>query len=248
MTAVVYAPFDFSELGAFAVTVTDSGGAKAVSLTTGDNAHVNVTSVIGSIQNFPSRLQTAINGAPLARTYTVTFDAVTQKYTISATGTFQLTFTLPSVASRVLGFTSNKSGASTYTSDVAVWYAIGIESTGVTDLNEYESEGHAEDAFVEGGDHYGVHTGVPPVFFDFVVELEPKAKVRARWADTAVRPWTWEQFWTYVRNTRPWVLQADETTVLRMRADAINYKPLRAMRNYDQRWNLAFKAVVRGRV
>lgn len=248
MTAVVYAPFDFSEIGACAFTVTDSGGAKGVSLTTGDNAHINVSSVISTINNFPTRLQTAINGAPLAGTFTVTFNAATQKYTISSTATFSLTFSIPSVASRVLGFTGNKSGANTYTSDVAVWYAIGIRSGGITDANEYEIEGHAEDAYTEGGDHYGVHTAVPPVFFDFVAEFELKESVRERWANTGVAPWTWEHFWKHVRNTRPWVLQTTETVVLRMRAEAMNFRPLRAMRNLDTRWNLAFKAVVRGRV
>lgn len=249
MTASIHAAFDFATVGAFSVSFTDSGGTKAVSLTTGKNTHVNVSSVVSTLNYFATRLQTAINGAPLAGTYTVTFNASTLKYTISSTVTFSMTFTLPSVGSRVLGFTANKSGANTYTSDVAVYYSIALRRGGISNpTDDYEPAGYAEDAFVEGGDHYGVRAGVSPTFFDFTAPSEKRAATFKRAALAAV-PWTYQHFFEHVRNVESFALVTDtETSVLRLRADGARWAPQRLVQNYDDLWSIPFATALRGRV
>src|SRR5215210_2179613 len=113
MTASLHAAFDFASVGTFSVSFTDSGGTAAMAYTTGKYSAVNIATVIVDIASFPAKLQTDLNAnVTLAGTYTVTFNASTLTYTIAADRTFSMTFTLPSVGSRVLGFTANKSGAS----------------------------------------------------------------------------------------------------------------------------------------
>lgn len=247
--ASLHAVFDFAEIGSFAPAFTDSGGAATITYTDGKNTHVSISSVLSTVNDFALRLQTTLNAnATLAGTYTVTFSPTTQKYTIAANQTFAIT--LDTVGAKVLGFTSNKSGANTYTSDVRVWYSLLLTAPGVSNVSdEYEPAGYSEDAYTEGGDAYGITVGVFPKFYDFTVVMEPLAAVH-EYAAAASAPWTFKHFWAHVRNTQSFLLLVPPNvgTVHRMRAEAARFAPQRVVADFNDLWNLQFQTVLRGRL
>ena len=249
--ASIHAVFDFAEIGTFAPVFSDSGGTSPVSFATGKNTHVSITSVLADVNDFASRLQTALNAhATLAGTYAVTFSTTTLKYTISANQTFSLDIDPAGVSGRVLGFTGDKSGANTYTSDVVPYYAIKLTRGGISNPTDaYEPAGYAEDAFTESGDHYGITVGAFPSFYDFTVPSEPLAAVHD-YAAVAAAPWTFKHFWTHVRNVHSFLVLVPPNvgTVHRLRAEAARFAPQRAVANFNDQWHLAFATVLRGRL
>ena len=68
-------------------------------------------------EDLASAIQTAISGAGVTNTYTVSYDHLTQKFTISSSGTFELKVNIDQSIGGLIGFTSDKSGKSSYSSD-----------------------------------------------------------------------------------------------------------------------------------
>lgn len=249
--ASIHAVFDFAEIGSFAPIFTDSGGAATITYTDGKNTHYPISSVLATVNDFALRLQTTLNAnATLAGTYTVTFSATTCKYTIAANQTFAIDIDPSGVSGRVLGFTSDKSGAATYTSDVVPYYSRLLTVPGVSNVSdEYEAAGHSEDAYTANGDHYGVTFGTFPKFYDFTVTMEPLAAVHD-YAAVSSAPWTLKHFWQHVRNRQSFLLVVPPNvgTVHRLRADAARFTPQRVVADYNDLWNLQFQTVLRGRL
>ena len=102
-------------------------------------------------EDLATAIQTAIANSGATYSYTVKYDHVTQKFTISANSTFSLTFNVADSIGGLIGFTSDKSDSSSYDSDEARtglpaeitvaaqqiihrWYRLSKEGEGGLDL------------------------------------------------------------------------------------------------------------------
>lgn len=102
-------------------------------------------------EDLATAIQTAIANSGATYTYTVKYDHITQKFSISANATFSLTFNVNASIGGLIGFTSDKSGSSSYEADEARtglpaeitvaaqqivhrWYRLSKEGEGGMDL------------------------------------------------------------------------------------------------------------------
>ena len=70
--------------------------------------------------------------------FSVTYNEISKKFTISETANFDLDFTDSNIGN-LIGFTSNKTGASTYTSDETIDLTLGIRNIYMV-IREFETE------------------------------------------------------------------------------------------------------------
>lgn len=256
MTLRIEAGWNFSVLGTTSISVAESGGGTATaSFSSGKYAHTDIKSLMGGTDydDFAGALQSALNtSSSTPRTYTVTWNATTMAYSIStSTGTVALTFTgTPGTnMRRILGFSGNVAATALATSDVRPYYVISAAVGAASKTaGDYEADGFAEDAYTEGGLHFGIAAGTFPVFNDFQIPLETKAATKSI-AATAAVPWTYQHFFQHVRNVEPFLV-ADGTlnTVHRLRADSARFAPIQESADFDDYWNLDLKTVVVGRL
>lgn len=152
MTVWLYARFDCYRLGAHSMTVTESsGGTALIALPAAATArfyHGDSTDNTGDGRlpsdggtiNLGAYLQSLLNSAGLANTYTVTWAPTTGLYTIAratGTATFSLTFSTLSAAGermrRVIGFSADQSTATTHTSTQSCWYWYAFDGAASAD-------------------------------------------------------------------------------------------------------------------
>lgn len=199
-------------LGGGPWTITLSGYRCWVDLQTAkDFKNVAMTPLITALA---TEIQTQLNNAPSVRVFTVSYSSVTRKVTISADGTFSLTFTgigdLATAAGRaaaLMGFTANKSAASSYVGDVVVGYAI--ETGGGIEAKSRVSDDDEEEGLTivarsdDGKKTYQVSRTGAAKTFDFMIQHQPKEKVFARHktgtAAEKAAAFTYEQLWDHLR-------------------------------------------------
>jgi hypothetical protein len=250
MTLRISAGWDFAKatVGSFSMTITGSSGAAfAVNVTSGTYAHETMSPVV-TYTAFAVALQTAINAAATAGTYTVTYSSSTQAYTVTRdTGTF--TATLNTVARRVLGRDADWSvGAISQTSNNRPYYvlvgALGARSE-VSD--DYEPDGIVEAEESDSGEVYAISRTTAPVYHDWIVQFESKAATFERNAASGV-PWTWQHFVKHVRSEEPFLVVDDlGTSVHKLRPESARFKPTRQSPDYDNHWHIPFMTYLLGR-
>lgn len=253
MTLAIHAGWDFG-LDPIAFQVID-GSTVNFSFTSGQYSNVDISAIVSTYNPFTTFLQTELDAAALTSNYTVTFNVSTGKFTIDRTtaGNFELkgpagATIADTPAGYLLGFTSNKSGANAYTSDVSVYHWIS-GAAGARSLvsDEYEPPGMAVGAWSDGGSHYaiGVTSGIKQS--DFSLEFEPKAKIFAHSASASV-PYTYQHFWGHVRADQPFaVIDDSEEVVYYLRPDGASFRPRRHTVDSDALWSLEFQCYVEGR-
>jgi hypothetical protein len=152
-----------------------------------------------------------------AGTYTVTFDAVTQRITISVTGV--ATFSMSGFnahALKVLGYTTALGNASSHTSARAPWYRIQTNLGCLTDFFwDAEEDGDlGEEVIAHDGIDAALAEDELPVKFDAVLPHEPRAIVWNEFASTSV-PFTWQRLFRHVRNVVPVCFDFADGTITR---------------------------------
>lgn len=181
-------------------------------------------------------LQTALNAAGLACTYTVTFSTTTQLITITASagGSGVTSFaidTISATANRLIGFTTNRSGAMSYAADRAPYFWIKGTQGGISEYfwNEEADPEIGDDLRSHGAEVYGVAQDELPRKFDAIVPLEPKAVLWNDFASSTV-PFTWERFVRYGRSRGPILFDLADGSVakkflLQLRRDGMTFRP-----------------------
>lgn len=164
-------------------------------------------------------------------------------YTVSRATNFTMAFSSASDLRMraTLGFTSNKSGANSYTSDVRPYYliipAIGA-LTATTDV--FDPDDLAEEAVSDGGEAFVVSRSTSDQLWDWSHAMETKAAVMSRAAAAAV-PWTWQHFHAHHRTGLPFVVASNnvgEGAVHRLRAKGVPFRPERVEADYDALWTI----------
>lgn len=262
MTIQVYAPWDFARITTGTLVLNDAGPETdtAVSFTSGVYTHY-VFYYGETATLFENALATALNAATGvgAGTYTVAFNSTTLKYTISNdTANFSMTFTgaAGTVMQRILGFSGNKTGAATYTSDDQVYYAIqgtlGHKAAIGNDPIEYEADDIGEVGEADDGTSVGISRETAPTYMDFAIPWEVVEVTHASHATTET-PWTWQHFFPHVRGHHAFLVvdsNVPEQTYHKLRKESIAWKPIASSGdpNDADRFNINLRTYLRGRV
>ncbi len=214
-----------------------------------------------SILSFCADIEAAIAGL------TCTFSLSTLKYTLSAAGTFSVTWTGAAgvVMQELLGFSGNLSAASSYTSTVRPEYLIVSRLAGQSEVHEtYEPGGRISYAESDNGQAYSTHPVELPTYRDWTQPFETlEGPTDAEWSGnsavggTAVRTanvgvatkitWTWEALIKHLRATYPFALVDRATStngeghLYKMRGEAAHFDPTRITADYDGHWSIPFR-------
>jgi hypothetical protein len=274
MTLYVQAGFDLEVLvgkaGAnlsFVLTETGGGGATgSVSLSSGTHfLSIDGTSITKpdgetalalAYTPFTTALKAALDAIGNA-TYAVSFSSSTERLTIAAAGGGVTSFaiaTFSSVAQKVLGFTSNRSGALTYDGDRAPWYWIKASQGGLSDYfwDEEEDGELGEDLKAHDGTVFALAEDEVPTLFDAKVPLEPRAKLWNEFASATV-PFTWQRLFRHARNVEPIALDYSDGSItrkffIRLRQDGRLFKPVpRQTKNWWEYGDVELKARLLGK-
>ena len=146
--------------------------------------------------------------------FTVTMSATTGLYTIaSSAGVFTLEFsTAADLRLRAaLGFTGDKSGADTYTSDFVPTYSMQSAIDGRTDyMPPMEPDDIAEETVSDGGVAYVITRKTSELLCSWTQQMEPftSCSPRAR-TEAALSTWTWREFFEHTRGTHPFWCSED---------------------------------------
>lgn len=249
MTLRVSAGWNHSVVGSFSMTITGSTGAAfTVTITTGQYAHETMASVLTVYTAFAAALQTAINAAATAGTYTVSYSTTTFAYTITRdSGTF--TATLNTLARRILGRTADYTpGAISHTSTVRPYYVIDSTAGARSNVDDdYEPDGLVEVAETDDGQVYSVSRTAAPTYHDFSLEFEPKSAIQAYAADPA-KPWTYKHLVQHCRSTEPFLVVDDVgSSVHKFRGESASFKATRLKADYDNHQSIRFNTFLLGR-
>lgn len=208
---------------------------------------------------------TAVEG--LITGLTCTFSLSTLKYTLSAAGTFSVTWTGAAgvVMQELLGFSGNLSAASSYTSDLRPKYLVVSRLAGQSEVHEtYEPGGRIAYAESDNGQAYSTHPVELPTYRDWTQPFETlEGPTDAEWSGnsaiggTAVRTanvgvatkitWTWEALIKHLRATYPFALVDRATStegegqLYKMRGEAAHFDPTRITADYDGHWSIPFR-------
>lgn len=248
MSVQLEVELDFSIIGSMSFTLTETGGGGAtgsISVSSADGPRflrsdmsanylaIDPSAGAGHYADLLSTLKTKLDAVGNA-TYTVTFNTTTQRITIAGAGGSVTAFALTSfntVAQQVLGYTSNKSGALTYTADRAPYYWISTTQGGLTgyEWDQEEDSDIAIDHIAHDGSAYGMSKPGAPILFQATVPMEPKEMVQEHFVDSAT-PYTWQRFFRDTRNVRAYVLrfnddEVNHSFILRNRSDGALFKP-----------------------
>jgi hypothetical protein len=217
--SLIMAGYDASRLGAISFTLTETGGGGATGTVTLTGQYIHgLTSLLAAVEvedpqtGEVSTLSLGYTSLPLAvvaamdaignASYSMAIDA-TGVYTISASGGGVTSFALSAVsvgAQRMLGH-SAESGALFYVGARPAWHYTVSTVGGFSEWTESEDDIGGETLVGSDGSTRGLVAVGSARRLDFVVPLEPMAKV---WTDSASSTaWTWQRFFQRVRTVEP---------------------------------------------
>ncbi|MCC7539224.1 MAG: hypothetical protein IT379_23580 [Deltaproteobacteria bacterium] len=246
MPISLHAGWDFARIGGFSLTFTDVGGAAVISLSSGKYSHAGMGA---GYTQFGPALETLLDIHPtLTGNFSVSFNPLTSRYTISSTHTFSLTGTGAgsTTAARILGLTGDTGSSASHASGRDVWYSLASASEGLTnDSNVHEPDGVARDAVANDGTHYGVSVVTAAKQRDFVLAFNAKART-FKASETATQPYSLERLMEHCRTSNPFGVY-DSTLGLGfghthfLRAGGASFRPIRRISNNDLFWDWPFQ-------
>lgn len=181
---------------------------------------------------------------------TVNWSGTTGFYTISAASNFTLTWS-GAAALRLrnaLGFTGNKSGANSYTSDTVPAYIMLSAITGRTDLRgPMEPDDIADEAVSDGGEPFVVTKKTEELLYTWVQQAEPVTSVRSFAVSTVYSYWSWQDWFRHIRGTHPFALNdglegETDGCLYRLTAAGASYRPTRMASDDETYWTVPFEA------
>jgi hypothetical protein len=257
----IEAGFDLADIGGIELDVVETGGnAFTTTITSGTYfLRTDASSATGdhtaSVTGYGSLLAaiTADFNAQGAGslTYTSGFDLSPDKVTFSHSGgggvtNVQIT---PVTNGGLLGLTGALSGLSALIAHRPPDYYVDGDVGYWAEWREREVEA---DAMVDVVAHDGTPHGLAPegveTHLDFVVPMEPRAKVYTRHA-SASQPWTWRDTFRHVRNVLPLaVYDGEETHLVRLRREGAAFAPRSVTRDYVGHYDIPIRARLLGRL
>lgn len=207
---------------------------------------------------FATAVKTAFDAAT-GTTFTVTQSSSTGLYTISRATNFSLTWsTAADVALRnILGFTGDKSGTNTYTSDTVppcvVISAVGGRSNVV---GPSDPDDIAEESVSDGGDAFVVARATNEQLTSWSQTMEPKTSVFSSASITLAagsRAGSWQDFFRRIRGTHPFYVNDSLTgeqdgVMFRLTGRGAALRPQRVTADFDDYWVVPFEARQLGRM
>lgn len=260
-----FAGWDHANIGA--ATMTTSGIVASVNISSGTYCHADASDIMGTGEytDFATALDTALGG-----TFSVSFNASTLLYTISAGSAFQIT-AMNLLMKRLLGFdildaSLPTASASSVVGTQKAWYAIAPTVEARSDVSDdFEPGQLGADGEADDASFVGVSRTSSPVYHDWVQMMEPKSACYTRsstyWTNMGsstvtsggngpTRVWTYEQMFKHARNVSPIYVYDSEAGVgtddmiAQLRAEGSSWRPERVSANSDVSWNVPFKARV----
>lgn len=229
-------------------TFSDGGGANALSWSTGQYAHIDLSSAGVSHTEWAAQLQSSLN-AVMSETFTVTYSVTNRQYTIAATGAFTTTAQSTDFAA-LMGLSGLITSTTSKVSDVNVFYARPVVAGALSDMSGPEEPGGvAEEADAGASTHYGLADADVPELRRFTISHEAKA-VALKDEALAADPWTWEHLIEHARNVEPIATYDGTTTITYYQlADSASKRGWlqRAVPNYDEWWSLQFSTRRKGK-
>lgn len=230
MTTSYLAAWNQARYGSATIDWTDASGSHSVTISTGKFNHiaptiyardvngVAQTIALGVDSTFAAALQTAMDAAT-AQTVTVAW-AVATGYTLTCTGgTFTITFSgdAGTRMRRILGFTGNRSGSTSYVSQARERFRINALIDARTNYAQpAATDGQVSTARIASGLRY--HIG-PTVFAkegSWEHHFEPKRKLFRAFADadtvSAGENWTWEDLFEHAVQGLPVLYSAPDVS------------------------------------
>lgn len=221
--------WDFATYGTCSFQFTDSGGAHSpASFSSGTYEHGTVgygsfctRAGLTGYNTFGTSLQSAMQAvAGGGRTITVTFAA--GKYTVAIdSGTFSLNFSGSGAAGtlmrKLLGFSGDKTGATSYTSDFYPWFVIKPTVAGLTNyIQPTRQEGVIKGTVTASGQPYRLAPTSIVRNAMWEHRFEPKERVdrdhhNAVASATSTHLYDWEQLWDdYGQGVQPIGMRIDD--------------------------------------
>lgn len=262
MTVYLYAEWSTGDVD-FDLTVDEdpAGTPELVNVTSTNQrlVHYDVSSLLTGTDDTAGWLAARLTAVSLtdgdALTYQVTFSETTG-FTITTATATSIELSFANAATRLaLGFSGNRSAATSHVSDIRPYYLITAAQLGRSGVSDdYEQGLIAAEAESHDGMGYGVSIGTPATFVDFTLAAEAKAAVFKRSATASV-PWTYQHLWEHCRLRYAIACRdtlASETSVHRLTAAGASFSQAHRERfggaDYDGLWSLNFKTRLIGRV
>lgn len=247
--AVLYYPgFDLGVIGTISVTLQDTAGAHAVTLSSGRYAHRDLTAVMGTgeYDDLATAWKAALDASPLDGTFTVTWSSSTY-YTIASTVNFSIN-SWNTLGGQVFGLTGGTfASAASHVSFLVPYYFFNATTPSRSNNpnGPRESESIAEDAEAGESTSYGVVDPSVPRYRAWTQMFEPKAKALIQYAPAAaagVAPWTLEHFIAHCRNIEPFgVEDSYGESVHKLRAHSCTKNEIsQAIPNQETYWHMQF--------
>lgn len=234
--------------GTNTMTATVAGSVATITAATyiAGDAPVTTEWPAGGYSEFTAAVKAAFDAAT-ASTFTVAISAA-GLYTVSRATNFTLDFTTAADLRlrAALGFTGNKTGNKTYTSDEVPKYVLAAAVSARSNVtNLYESDGIVEEAVSDGGQAYGTALRTDEMLSDWTQAMESKAQTFTR-ANATVAQWTWQEFFAHQRMTHPFAVSGpadgdDTLPVYQLRADGASFRPSRVTSDDDTYWSINFR-------
>lgn len=225
-----------------------------------DHGYGTPLSAIYPDDTFGNLLEDALNTGASDKgwgdTFTVTFSTTTFKYTISCTSTFGATGLTPSL--QLLGFNAVLSGSDSYTSTYVPVFITSSDHDHMSNVSdEYESNGVGSLAISDGGRPLGIARTKSINFMDWMQQFEPISSTFTRKgtysksASHLEMPWTFQSLFEHCRSVYPFVVYNEDYwsghyPVFLLRDDGANFKPQRAIPDYDGYWHIPFRTYLYG--
>lgn len=179
--------------------------------------------------------------------YSVVWDSTTGKFTVSHASPFTMSFaTAADLRLRAaLGFTGNKSGQNSYTSDALPLYIMESVISGRTNVvGPIEADDIAEESISDGGDDFVVTKKTDELLMSWEQQMEPRSALFRTLASDTNR--VWADWFRHVRGSHPfWCsdpLEGEEDgAFFRLTAEGASFKPQRVTADYDDHWIVPFR-------
>lgn len=261
--------FDVGEIGGLSMTVTDDGGVFSVAFGIAETfAHVDMSSVMGAgaYDDFAGALQTSLNASSAGiGTYGVSFNASTG-YAIEYFDVFSIDLTgtdAQTNMARVLGFSGDRSGDSSYASQVRPYYLILPAIAGRSKpTDERQPPGVGTESVTDGGGTCQRARRSSEIYSDWDQSGEDMRTIATiafggagapvfRRLATAAIPWSYQEAWRHHKtNFDPFAVVDSSfgSTVHRMRAEGCSFKPARIAGVDIDLWSLPFRTRELGRI
>lgn len=262
--------WDFANVGTHSVKVDDDGPAAEITpFSTGTYGHTTIATVDSAYTAFAAALKSALDTASSgAGTYTVTWSG-TNGYTISySAGNFDLIFSTvatPAQGTRMrqlLGMSGDRTGASSYSSQVRPYYLIIPAIAGRSEVSDdYEPDDLVSEVVTDDGSDHQIAPATAEKWSDWLQPGDQDAPATAYTAFgtgvpvhkrlvTSAVPWSYEHAWEHHRTGFDPILvvEGSESLVCRMRAERANFHPRRMGGADFDLWSLEMRMRVLGRL